>query len=300
MKKRMLITTIVMMLVLAVALTTSSLAWFSASQANVTATGGQFTAETAGTAANIGVANSINATNWKSTSPMEVFSESDLMPVVAINELPISLAAPLSESKTLATLKDENAFNGANYMDAGDTQWFPLNTANPATNYALGSQGHHAIYANNLDKNSTTITSLTVKLTLATTSETAADPNFYIVLTQKDGSSENVIRTAVMCKAGGYVVFNFSGDDVTSTEDAPLKVTDVEANKVSQYGETGSEQNIPTIAVGTPAEVTFAGLSWTPGAIYGIHVFSWYEGKTLDVTTDGCVHTYTLGLTAAV
>ena len=40
MKKRMLITTIVMMLVLAVALTTSSLAWFSASQATVTATGG--------------------------------------------------------------------------------------------------------------------------------------------------------------------------------------------------------------------------------------------------------------------
>ena len=63
----MLITTIVMMLVLAVALTTSSLAWFSASQQTVTANGGTFTARAVdSTNVNIALADALDGT-WSNS-----------------------------------------------------------------------------------------------------------------------------------------------------------------------------------------------------------------------------------------
>lgn len=65
MKKRMLITAIVMVVVLAVALTTSSLAWFSATQNNVTASGGSFTASTGSSSSNVNISLSRDMTSWK-------------------------------------------------------------------------------------------------------------------------------------------------------------------------------------------------------------------------------------------
>jgi flagellar basal body-associated protein FliL len=65
MKKRMFITTIVMMLVLAIALTTSSLAWFSSSQGSVTANAAEFTAGTAdGTSVNLKIRSDLTSGAW--------------------------------------------------------------------------------------------------------------------------------------------------------------------------------------------------------------------------------------------
>lgn len=61
----MLITAIVMVVVLAVALTTSSLAWFSATQNNVTASGGSFTASTGSSSSNVNISLSRDMTSWK-------------------------------------------------------------------------------------------------------------------------------------------------------------------------------------------------------------------------------------------
>ena len=66
MKKRMLITSIVMVVVLAVALTTSSLAWFSAAQPTVSASGGSFTAETSGDS-NVNIAIGTDLNSFKSS-----------------------------------------------------------------------------------------------------------------------------------------------------------------------------------------------------------------------------------------
>jgi|GEM_PF-3878521 len=60
MKKRMFITTIVMMLVLAVALTTSSLAWFSSANSSVTATAATFTAKTKSDSVALKISNTQN------------------------------------------------------------------------------------------------------------------------------------------------------------------------------------------------------------------------------------------------
>lgn len=88
----MLITTIVMMLVLAVALTTSSLAWFSAAQASVTASGGQFTASAAKTN-NVNIAISKTLDNYGKEVAMDQYT--DLLPLNPI--------APIGETDNTIT-----------------------------------------------------------------------------------------------------------------------------------------------------------------------------------------------------
>lgn len=292
MKKRMLITTIVMMLVLAVALTTSSLAWFSASQATVTANNGTFTAKTAGSAANIGVASALDATNWKSSADMTVTGSNALVPLCAIAALPQNLTADLEKAKTLADIADAELLNGANFLNDGSVQWFPLNTGNELYKKALSSQANSVIFAKNLDNNGTNVTTLKVTLTITSDTVNAAAPNFYIVLSTGDGTS--VLRTAVISKVNGYVAFDFSS--ASSSESNPLLLSAVDSDANRQTADIVSIENTQNAS----QSVTFTNLEWTPGTVYAVHVYAWYEGETLDVTTDGCTHEYKLDLEAGI
>lgn len=293
MKKRMLITTIVMMLVLAVALTTSSLAWFSASQATVTATGGTFSASAAGSAANIGLATSAESSNWANTAPMTNNVASGLVPLCAISELTSKLDSDVGtsgEPVTLASIvNDVEKLNGAKILTNGEgVQVFPLNAANPFYKNTLASQANSVVFAKNLDANGTHVTSL--KVTLKITSEvtsTVAAPNFYIVLSTHDGS--NVLRTAVMSKTGGYVVYDFS----SASENTSLSSVDADGNRKTGPATINNAQD-------ATAEINFTNLDWAQDVVYAIHVYAWYEGGTLDVTTQSCSHTYELTLEAGI
>ena len=103
MKKRMLITTIVMMLVLAVALTTSSLAWFSASQATVTASGGSFTASTSNKVVALGISKSNG--DFGDSITFADLAKTEMQPLCMTTELKTALDTPAT------TVADAQALN---------------------------------------------------------------------------------------------------------------------------------------------------------------------------------------------
>lgn len=149
----MLITTIVMMLVLAVALTTSSLAWFSATQQSVTANSGKFVASTtSSTNVNIAISKKMSAftksvnldadvTGLKPVCPQTAFTSADnvnsivfqtaqtsgvyLKPstITAIREVPsgpessVMVPSPLVLNNTAAADSDANDSTDYYYLD---------------------------------------------------------------------------------------------------------------------------------------------------------------------------------------
>lgn len=292
----MLITTIVMMLVLAVALTTSSLAWFTASQATVSATGGTFTATTAGSATNIGLAQATDG-EWASTMAMiNPLPESmpKLNPLCPQVEIGRKLKA--DGSLAYANVSDVEAIvlNGARMLINGEGQnVFPLGEGdNAAYTNTLGSQAHSHIYAKNLDTNGTVIGTLkvTLKITGTTTgaqaNATLAAPNFVVVLADH---TEAVLRMGLITKENGYLVYNFTTAPENTLESAVLG----ESNANIKQGDKtiGKVEN-------SEASITFEGLEWGEGAIYHIHVYAWYEGQTLNSLSQSCSHTYDLTLEA--
>ncbi len=295
MKKRMLITTIVMMLVLAVALTTSSLAWFTASQATVTATGGTFTASTAGSATNIGLAQATDG-EWASTIAMLTPSASTkLMPLCPQAEIGRKLTAEGSLAYTNVSDVEAIVLNGARMLINGQGQnVFPLGSGdNAAYTHTLGSQAHSHIYAKNLDTNGTIIGTLkvTLKITGTTTGEqanaTLAAPNFVVVLADH---TDAVLRMGLITKENGYLVYNFEEAPENTLESTVLGTSN--ANIKQGDSTIGKEVNQDG------ANITFEGLEWGQDAIYHIHVYAWYEGQTLNSLSQSCSHTFDLTLEA--
>lgn len=105
----MLITAIVMVVVLAVALTTSSLAWFSATQSNVTASGGSFTASTAtGSGVNIAISKSLEG--FSNSVELDKASKTQAMLPLCLNT---ALTTSLAEDDPIVkfdTAEVNNAF----------------------------------------------------------------------------------------------------------------------------------------------------------------------------------------------
>lgn len=119
MKKRMLITSIVMVVVLAVALTTSSLAWFSAAQPTVSANDGTFTAETAGDS-NVNIAIGTDLNSFKSSvSLAKILNTNTLSPAALRVTSDISgddVAAKLKTLLSGSSLNFDTARIGGGYF----------------------------------------------------------------------------------------------------------------------------------------------------------------------------------------
>ena len=102
MKKRMFITTIVMTLVLAIALTTSSLAWFSSANMTVTAQAAEFTAASANSA---NVSLKISRTTGSFSNSIALTSKENLQPAIPVKAL-------VSEYKDGETINFETDVHG--------------------------------------------------------------------------------------------------------------------------------------------------------------------------------------------
>ena len=174
MKKRLLITSIVMMLVVAVALSTATYAWFT-SNASVTASTVTMTAATNDEGA-LGIGWTTDALGVSITGSFA--PEDDLLPMA-----PTTYTV---ESTTAATI----AFNTATIKSVGGTMQFGADGSS-ATPYTWNDgSGHNSFHVKNL----ATAGSVTVKVT-ATLGDTAADLARVAIF--KDGTLLGVIANRV-------------------------------------------------------------------------------------------------------
>ncbi len=137
MKKRMFITTIVMMLVLAVALTTSSLAWFSASNASVTASAATFKAQTAGSNVNLKIAKSTGS--WGNSVELKSGN-------VAVGSFEPVIPTDAIISKYNAGEYVWNPGIQLNGAKVGSDQKFIIDSTNPVQNYTVSREASNGYY----------------------------------------------------------------------------------------------------------------------------------------------------------
>lgn len=131
MKKRMFITTIVMMLVLAVALTTSSLAWFSSANTSVTAQSATFTATSSGDS-NVNLKISNSTESWGNT--ISLTSAADRTMVGMIPQTALVASTTLGENAYTAPTFTGVTINGTHEdVVHGDYAWPARIAFNSAT-----------------------------------------------------------------------------------------------------------------------------------------------------------------------
>lgn len=161
MKKRMFITTIVMMLVLAVALTTSSLAWFSSSNQSVTASSATFTAKTKGSNVNLKIGR--GTSGWDNKIALTSGStDGSMLPYI-----PTAAIVPTYDGDSFVW-NPTISFNGASVAESK----FVIDSVNTVDNPTVargGSNGYYYdyFYIHNADAQ-TSISELSFKVTSST------------------------------------------------------------------------------------------------------------------------------------
>lgn len=256
MKKRMFITTIVMMLVLAVALTTSSLAWFSASNASVTATAATFKAQAASSNVNLKI--SKTTSSWGNT----------------INLIPGDLTSGSMEAliptEALKPTYDDGyvwkptiQLNGAK---VGSESNFIIDSANHVSNPTVtrgASNGYYYdyFYIHNADSQ-TPINKLNFKVQSKTS--------------VAEGSGDTA------CRAYAIMIL-FKAVDVTVNSNVPANAANNAGKMVVASGALSVEENEvkATSDAGYLAWVPFAAFSYSPKSSYE------WQYADLDKQTEG-------------
>lgn len=236
MKKRMFITTIVMMLVLAVALTTSSLAWFSATNASVTAAAATFKAQAASSNINLKISkttsswgNTINLTSGDMTSG----SMEALIPTEALK--------PTYDSGYV--WKPTVQLNGAK---VGSESKFIIDDANPVSNPDVtrgASNGYYYdyFYIHNADSQ-TPINKLNFKVTSKTS--------------VAEGSGDSA------CRAYAIMIL-FKSVDVAVGSTVPANAAEHAGDTVVAQ-DTEGEPSPGKVKANTSRDGSYVYLAWVP------------------------------------
>ena len=287
MKKRMLITAIVMVVVLAVALTTSSLAWFSASQNDVTATGGSFkAAKTSSDNVNIAISDTLG--NFRSTGSLSTKTG------------PLLPACPTAQ---INTFPSEMIFNsrrviGGNFsMDANGLE-------NETINFDVDKGGEtvtsddaqfyyqDALYVVNYD-DTTAVNSITLNIESKVTAATGfekATPFMLVRLAKRSAVTDspwsevgyNVVKLDTT--ADGYIAYDFA--DLTASADVKQSSqtqANIEANRFPAVVSTAeTKENFDLVA-----SLTFSNLALavSAGEYLKIDIVMWFDGAALNAST---------------
>lgn len=305
MKKRMLITTIVMLLVLAVALTTSSLAWFSAGQATVTATGGQFVASTA-TAGNVNLAISNDMSSWGVSAAMQTATAG--MYPVALRE-------------ALATTLGEDG-NSTLYFDTAQTvqnKWFDPSTIASSTgadltkdNVDAAANAYHywdTLYVINQDDTSALAKlTLTMNATVTAASGKALPKAVALFRVSKQASSaesdewEDMIDYVVVVldqTSTNYTVYDLDalkGEDMYDNALLTSAVTQTGTQSAGVNRSIDESSNTSQTVLTATFDLSLGedGLAINMGEIAKIDVVCWFDGSSLGSSTQGATITFSL------
>lgn len=280
MKKRMLITTIVMLLVLAVALTTSSLAWFTASQATVTATGGQFTATTSNSVVALGISD----TNYDFGPSMEFRAKSDMNPLCMTDELKSAL-----DEKQHTTALEALNLNGVLVKTVNGIETFYVGNID---NSKLSDNKLSPVYVTNQEQGSVV---KDVKVAAHVTAPDKANNLVMLITYSKVAGNDETSNiegyfVLVVSSISGkttYTVHTFSEDDngtAITTASGWTENADTHINGDSGDGEY--------TLVGTVSGIDLQPTSNTAeDAVHTVRfdIYAWYDGVELKSTTSGAV-----------
>lgn len=313
MKKRMLITAIVMVVVLAVALTTSSLAWFSATQNNVTASGGSFTASTGSSASNVNISLSRDMSSWK--NGIALLQQSTEMLPVCVNK-PTENAVfegdfdsfKLDTGKTVnAYFKPDtiaqqevlldNTFDGENYIPKGNS-----------------NQSHYYQDAILLINNETAVLrnlEFAIKTTITKTSETAefANPIALIRVSKLDSANKSWTQldaeVITLSEVNGrYIVYDLyslynANSDFDYLIDNYAIINATTSTQSSSYNPTVSAPTDDGLKMTSNGTITLSlgddGLSNKD--IVKIDIVMWYDGNGLNTYSQNTVTEFDLTIT---
>lgn len=289
MKKRMLITTIVMMLVLAVALTTSSLAWFSASQATVTASGGSFTASTSNNVVALG----ISKTNGAFGDSISFTAKTEMKPLCMTSELKAKLDAYGSEPAVNVTDVENLNLNSVFVKTVNGVESFLTKNGEESSvsTVTLESVKLSSVYVTNLEQGAV-VKDLKVNVNVTVPSES----NRLVILgTYSDVPGSN--DTGVI---KGYFVLVVSSSTVQTY--TVHTFGDSDHHQAITNSNSWQEDATKAITVSSAAGSyelvkTIAGVNLQPSSVTeenAIHtlrfdLYAWYDGVDLKSTTSGAV-----------
>lgn len=218
----MLITAIVMVVVLAVALTTSSLAWFSATQNNVTASGGSFTASTAtGSGVNIAISNDM--VSFKSKINLDKL-DTGLIPMCVNTGLATTLGGTnLSKQVMLDTAEVNNNYFKENTIHGYDIQldYTDGNRVIASTLTSTSQYYYDAIYLVNYDQ-SNALDSITLNISGTISHESGSKATEYatpvsLIRVSRSGNGENWSQVnffvVVLDGSNAYTVYDLRSLD---------------------------------------------------------------------------------------
>lgn len=286
MKKRMLITSIVMVVVLVVALTTSSLAWFSATQNDVTANSGSFNAA-ATTGSNINIAISDELGSFRSS--VNFANKNTKMipscPTEAITNFPTTLVM-----NSRQVINDRFAMD---YQEGPRTITFDK-TDGSATDTSNDSDLYYqdALYVVNYDDVSI-VENFTLKIDSSVTAASNYNPATPVMLVRLSKRGENETtwssvghKVLVLAEEGGYCAYDFSQLTSSGNDSKISSITtaDVQSNN------TGTNITPVTDSDATykqTASLDFTGVNLAPvhGEYLKIDIVIWFDGNALTAST---------------
>ena len=285
----MLITTIVMMLVLAVALTTSSLAWFSASQNNVTATGGSFTAATS-TATGVNIAISDELASYRGSMSLAT-APTGLKPMC------------LKEEPTSGHVYFNGALMNGPHFKA-DSVYIDDIDLTTATHEKLSTENYYydTIYLVNLDQTNA-LKQISIKvsaeITQSASGKTTAIPVALLRVSRKTPAAGEWTAVGyqilVLNADGKYTIKDMSGfGSISDTTHDDLLTSSALAN---------ADTDVTGAVVDGKFEVTATfvfdteladGLAINATEIAKIDVLMWYDGNGLKDSTSGTLTAFDL------
>ena len=287
MKKRMLITTIVMMLVLAVALTTSSLAWFSASQATVTASGGSFTASTSNNVVALGI--SMTNGDFGDSISFADLAKTEMKPLCMTTEL----KRALDTSDTTVAAAQALFLNSVLVKTVNGVESFLTKNGEESsvTTVTLESVKLSSVYVTNLEQGAVVKDlEVNVNVTVPSTS------NRLVIL----GTYSDVLGSNDTGVIKGYFVLVVSSSTVQTY--TVHTFGDSDHNTPITNSNSWQEGATKAITVSSAAESyelvkTIAGVNLQPSSVTdenAIHtlrfdLYAWYDGVDLKSTTSGAV-----------
>lgn len=296
----MLITAIVMVVVLAVALTTSSLAWFSATQNNVTASGGSFTASTAtGKNVNIAISDTIKRNG---SSSMTLATPSIKMAPACLNQ---KLSETLmSEDNSNAQIKLDTAQINRLHFKAADIKQevLTLDVADSEgiadTNISSGELYYYdAIYIQNndevnlLDKITVTIES---KIEQNVDSTKSATPVALLRLSRSGETNDSWTQVdcfvAVLDGSGNYTVYDLNSlkgleEYSEGLRTSLAKKETIECVVPTIPKETDNTKNISSYTFDFTKDGSVDGLAAGCEEWAKLDILMWFDGCTLDASS---------------
>lgn len=299
----MLITSIVMVVVLAVALTTSSLAWFSASQQTVNAQAGSFVAQTQG-ASNVNIAISKTMGSYSALVNLDRFS-TQMRPVALVNNFDFNTNAKFkfNECKIAGAYFDPTKISVSEEID--------LDIVNGTEDTAESTNFNYrdTLYLVNydaVDKLASIKISLESSLGLGEGKTQTAVPVVLLRVSRSTnkGSTWNYVNSVVLVldkTSGNYTVYDFTtnmGGKSPSTDEVSRDLVSRVKTATSATGEQVTLDEVDN-KYKTVQEISFgdSGLDINGNEIAKIDVVIWFDGESLDTTTQGTTGSFSLTIT---